>query len=709
MSKNLKIALLTISGIVLLGLVAGAGYYLGQTKTSEKQTDNSTQSSNLQNQTTQGLDLKPSIPISKPLFSGKVSKIDKDLELINKEYTETSYYLAGKVQDGKYKDYDRVIMQLNAFGAGGDPFGVNYNIFFTKDYKQFTLINPFIKNEAKTPAKTLDEASGGLEDKDITTASFFSKDKVVGLDTFTEEIPKTIKLNGNFSLIQNHLILYDDEVDTSGNYKSTGPGLDYTKYTKLQSLNSGYNIYYKPYKADIGYVREYDKYILQRSEFIVSDSSGLGIAYGLAYNSSVNSLDAKLEKYVSDKKSFDTYQELYNKTNDKLTKQGLTFDKIGDEIIKVIGKSPDYVDYPIPNTEIAKNDLQNLNSAFTKYSTPFPDSCGNSTSSSTILQNVTQKDLTKISSANGVDIYKLSNPLHPLYKAQYKLKVDLGTNVEYRQDPNATEAGIPGKEVEVDTFTSSNPNTPKPTFEQYVAENPLLFFIDPWDRIATLGEYEYLLPGGCGKPVVYLYPSVPTKVNVKFLANIQLTTDIPKYVANLGWNVLANPNGELQDLQTQYTNCDIFNNSHLGSEYAKNACVRNNYPYLYWSGNRIGAEYPKQSNGWIVEKKDLNSFLNAKLDSMRLNQKERTDMLQYWIPYLSNKSGNYFRVSFLQTKEMNALAPMQITPKPDKVFRIFLDWDNFKTKPDFEIQPQILDKLNSRDGFTVVEWGGLKK
>jgi hypothetical protein len=180
-------------------------------------------------------------------------------------------------------------------------------------------------------------------------------------------------------------------------------------------------------------------------------------------------------------------------------------------------------------------------------------------------------------------------------------------------------------------------------------------------------------------------------------------------VSNLGWNLLAQPNGELQDLQTKYTNCSELDSTHTGSEYAKDACLANKYPYLYWSGNRIGADYPKQTNGWYVEKKDLNSFLNTKLDEVGLSQKEKSDMLEYWTPYLNSKSGNYFRISFLQTKEMNNLAPMQITPKPDKVFRIFLDWDNFETKPTFELKPQILDVLGDRSGFTVVEWGGLKK
>ena len=434
--------------------------------------------------------------------------------------------------------------------------------------------------------------------------------------------------------------------------------------------------------------------------------------YSLVWNTSIIEATKNQSTYDQELK---TVQDYYDKRNARSVELGL--DKKYDEKLnkQLEGEFPNAPSYPIqPTLDLSfKSEKLSLNpgeKSFSSYAEAIPGACGIAGDLNTV-SGISDNDLVSIGNINNTPIFKLKNINSPFYKNQYDTKVNLGENTVYTPDPNATEyipGGI-GKETKVDTFSSINPNIKKPTLQEYIVKNPLIFFKDPFNRLVIAGEYEYLLPGGCGKPVVYLYPTVPTNVNVKFLANIQLTTDIPKYVKNIGWNVLAKPNGELSDLQTEYTDCDIFNKPHAGSEYAREACVQNNYPYLYWSGNRIGAEYPKQSNGWIIEKKDLNTFLNAKLDEVGFSQKEKSDMLEYWIPYLSNKSSNYFRISFLQTKEMNSLAPMQITPKPDKVFRIFLDWDNYKTKPDFEIQPQILDRLNSRDGFTVVEWGGLKK
>jgi len=53
---------------------------------------------------------------------------------------------------------------------------------------------------------------------------------------------------------------------------------------------------------------------------------------------------------------------------------------------------------------------------------------------------------------------------------------------------------------------------------------------------------------------------------------------------------------------------------------------------------------------------------------------------------------------------MDALAPLHITPEPDTVLRIFLDFEGFD-KP-IQLKPQKLS-APKRNGYTVVEWGGL--
>jgi hypothetical protein len=64
----------------------------------------------------------------------------------------------------------------------------------------------------------------------------------------------------------------------------------------------------------------------------------------------------------------------------------------------------------------------------------------------------------------------------------------------------------------------------------------------------------------------------------------------------------------------------------------------------------------------------------------------------------------YFFVTFLGNKEMDAIAPLTIIPKPDSVIRILMDFSPLQ-KPIFVEGYEI--KTPNRNGFTVVEWGGV--
>jgi hypothetical protein len=82
-------------------------------------------------------------------------------------------------------------------------------------------------------------------------------------------------------------------------------------------------------------------------------------------------------------------------------------------------------------------------------------------------------------------------------------------------------------------------------------------------------------------------------------------------------------------------------------------------------------------------------------------------MLSYWLPELQATKSPYYRISFLQTAEMNKIVPMKITPNPYSLLRVFLDWAPLQTKPAESLPPQEFTPF-ARNGFAVVEWGGLK-
>ncbi len=334
-----------------------------------------------------------------------------------------------------------------------------------------------------------------------------------------------------------------------------------------------------------------------------------------------------------------------------------------------------------PSIRFNKAQLVSTNSLYNNYDVAFPGGCSFN-QYNYITKDLTDADLSQIATFNGLPIYGLKNKDHALYHLEYDTKVS-----PYTQD-----------------FKDINDGVVAPTYQEYVAKNPLLFVKDYWGRLVVLGEFDYQLPGGCGKPVVYLYPQKSTNVQVSFINPMILSTAIPSYAQK--WNVLAEPNGTLHDLQPNLTNCSLIDSTKIGSEYAKQACLTNNYPYIYWAGNSRGTPYQTPTTGWVVAKDNLAGFMDKTLSDVGFTAKEKTDMTSYWVTKMLTDNTPYYRVSFLQTQEMNNLIPMKITPHPDSIYRLFLDYQPLSAQPKQILTPPNLTKIN-RQGFFVLEWGGL--
>ena len=205
------------------------------------------------------------------------------------------------------------------------------------------------------------------------------------------------------------------------------------------------------------------------------------------------------------------------------------------------------------------------------------------------------------------------------------------------------------------------------------APNHIIFQERTGDYVLFVNP-EYLVQAECGKPVVYLYPTTDTQVSIKVGAAV--TKSEPLYPQS-GWTVLAHPNGQIN-----YQN--------------------NSYPNLFWEGTGIGAYNNHQGEGFVVSQSDLISTLESQLLAQGLNAQESADFLAFWQPKLP--SSPYVRLTWLNTADMNQLAPLQVNPIPKTVIRTFLEFEGL-SKP-ITLIPQKLSSL-PRTGFTLVEWGGL--
>ena len=179
-------------------------------------------------------------------------------------------------------------------------------------------------------------------------------------------------------------------------------------------------------------------------------------------------------------------------------------------------------------------------------------------------------------------------------------------------------------------------------------------------------------PNVAYKPLIYLYPEEETEVEIVLGHPEFLTSTYPKYKDS--WKVIASPDGTLKDKNRTYYG-------------------------LYWEG--MNHKVIPKEEGFVVNKKELISFLEEKLSLLGLTEKEANEMIVYWLPILEENEWNYIR--FETKEEINQYMPLTITPKPDTMIRIMMD--SKPLKEPILVKEQKLEPVE-RKGFTVVEWGG---
>ncbi|MBQ2307185.1 MAG: hypothetical protein II184_06705, partial [Clostridia bacterium] len=154
-----------------------------------------------------------------------------------------------------------------------------------------------------------------------------------------------------------------------------------------------------------------------------------------------------------------------------------------------------------------------------------------------------------------------------------------------------------------------------------------------------------------------------------------LTVSYPEYAVDTGWRFTAHPDGTL-------------------------VCGGREYPYMYYEFKEpvgFGGE------GFVVPGEASAAFLEEKLGAMGFTQTEQAEFITYWLPRLAVNDCN--RIEFIVGEEVDALMPLEITPAPDNILRVYMLFAACDASLAAELPAQDLPVL-TRAGFTVVEWGG---
>lgn len=284
-----------------------------------------------------------------------------------------------------------------------------------------------------------------------------------------------------------------------------------------------------------------------------------------------------------------------------------------------------------------------------KYDTirPIARGCGGSMDGITTMPGLTENQLKKVGTTkSGETVYGFKDEEANVYKISYD---------EYKKSRELNDEKIISK-------------------AEFIANSAVMIFKNSLNGYLVYVRNDYAPYYSCGKPVVYLYPTQKTTVSVKVGATVEVSE--PLYEEN-GWqNVVAEPSGRL---------------TYKGSTYSS----------LFWEGTGYGA-YPTIASGTIVRRADAAATIRIQLAMQGLNENEINDFMAYWEDKIPNKP--YVRLTWFSKSQIDSLAPLYVSKKPDTTIRVFLDMGGLDEK--ILLPPQMF-AAPERKGFTVVEWGGL--
>ena len=262
----------------------------------------------------------------------------------------------------------------------------------------------------------------------------------------------------------------------------------------------------------------------------------------------------------------------------------------------------------------------------------------------------------------GEPVYELKDPNHPLLKKFYE---------DYLADFAKAEEQAKYRSDE----DSSGIQPPKHSYEQFLGARPIFLWRDPFGRLMRFTNNDFL-PVYMAEPIIYLYPIAAQRVHVEAKPLHSIRASIPRY--GTGWDVLALPSGELTGVTD-----------------------RKAYSYLFWEG--LSSISPMRQEGFVISQQEVAGFLERMLPRLGLNERESSDFRDAWLPRFHDAP--YYFITFLPRETIDRLAPLVVTPKPDAVIRVLMDFRPLRTRervraPDLPIPPE-------RRGFIVVEWGGI--
>jgi hypothetical protein len=207
----------------------------------------------------------------------------------------------------------------------------------------------------------------------------------------------------------------------------------------------------------------------------------------------------------------------------------------------------------------------------------------------------------------------------------------------------------------------------------YGANGKLYPEVNPCGSKTAPGSGRYCVE----KPVIYLYPTIPTLVDVAVVTSGSVVVSNPLYPLG-GWkDVLAQPDGTM-----------LYNDKEY-SELFYETSVTN---------------FQKPTLGVTIPKAQLAIKLSTLLDTVGLIGNEKQEFLSYWLPQLEKIQSSYIFFSILPPIAKAEIDTVDISPKPDTQIGFIAYFKGVSIPAENTLQ---LPPTPKRKGFVSVEWGGV--
>ena len=124
------------------------------------------------------------------------------------------------------------------------------------------------------------------------------------------------------------------------------------------------------------------------------------------------------------------------------------------------------------------------------------------------------------------------------------------------------------------------------------------------------------------------------------------------------------------------------------------------YSYLFYE-SETQPFFFGNSEGWLIEADERAERYTEILKEYGFNDKEIADFVEFWAEKLPE--GVDYMMYPNVTEVIDKAMPVSFSTEPDSIFRIWFTFEPY----DGQIVPEPeIDEI-ARDGFTVVEWGGV--